>query len=278
MWDRNPELVPPVAWVIRGHSREAHPRPGCGNSTLVLEMDRIPVGPPGERRRSTIEGIIAGTLQPERTRRHICEMAEFNELLREIWTERLPRLPAAKREELAKISVPIYFCPHVNGLEATPNFRPSLPGERVVRYELSELVGKGSFASVYRASHVENGRPACVKVINPDKDSFEAGLGEIRILSLVLKHDPEGRRALVDGNARSRGVSRLSRKEVHTFVVITREVYCVGGQATKRKTCTVQHPSFSWWWPSKRALFLLRVLDLESQWVWRVALGVRAGT
>ena len=106
-------------------------------------------------------------------------------------------MPAAKREELAKISVPIYFCPHVNGLEATPNFRPSLPGERVVRYELSELVGKGSFASVYRASHVENGRPACVKVINPDKDSFEAGLGEIRILSLVLKHDPEGRRALV---------------------------------------------------------------------------------
>jgi hypothetical protein len=98
VWDRNPELIPPVAWVVRGHSREAKPRPGCGNSTLLLELERIPIGPPGERRRSAIERVIGGP-PPERAQRHITEMAEFTELLPEIWDQRIPQLPAAQREE-----------------------------------------------------------------------------------------------------------------------------------------------------------------------------------
>ena len=97
VWDRDPALVPPVAWVVRGHSREARPRAGCGDSTIVLELERISVGPPGERRRSELEAVIA--LPPtERSRRHISEMAEFTELLREIWEERRPRLTTAQRE------------------------------------------------------------------------------------------------------------------------------------------------------------------------------------
>jgi hypothetical protein len=97
VWDRNLGLVPPVAWVVRGHSREAQPRPGCGNCTVVLELERIPIGPPGERRRSVIEGVIGGP-PPERAQRHITEMAEFTVLLPEIWV-RMPQLPEARREE-----------------------------------------------------------------------------------------------------------------------------------------------------------------------------------
>ena len=88
VWDRNPELVPPVAWVIRGHTREDAPRPGCGNSTLLLELERIPVGASGERRRSVLEGVVAGSPPERGVRRHISEMAEFTELLPEIWDER----------------------------------------------------------------------------------------------------------------------------------------------------------------------------------------------
>ena len=99
VWDRNPELVPPVAWVIRGHTREDAPRPGCGNSTLLLELDRIRVGPSGERRRSVLEGVVAGSPPERGVRRHISEMAEFTELLPEIWDERRPLLSAAQRDE-----------------------------------------------------------------------------------------------------------------------------------------------------------------------------------
>ena len=88
VWDRNPVLVPPVAWVIRGHTREDAPRPGCGNSTLLLELERIPVGASGERRRSVLEGVVAGSPPERGVRRHISEMAEFTELLPEIWDER----------------------------------------------------------------------------------------------------------------------------------------------------------------------------------------------
>ena len=98
VWDRNLELVPPVAWVVRGHHREAQPRPDSGNNNLVLKLERVPVGPPGERRRNELEKTIGGP-PPERAERHITEMAEFTELLREIWDERRPQLPAAQREE-----------------------------------------------------------------------------------------------------------------------------------------------------------------------------------
>ena len=99
VWDRNLELIPPVAYVLRGHRREAQPRPNCvTNSTLVLELERVPVGPPSERRRSELEKAIAGP-PSEHTERHISEVAEFTELLDEIWDERRPRLPVAQREE-----------------------------------------------------------------------------------------------------------------------------------------------------------------------------------
>jgi len=105
-------------------------------------------------------------------------------------------MSSAMREELAQISVPIFFCPHLNGLEPTAELRPKV-GERIVKYELREAVGQGSFATVYRANHVETGRPACIKILAHDKDAFEAGLGEIRTHSLIIKHDPECRHALV---------------------------------------------------------------------------------
>ena len=99
VWDRNPELVPPVAWVIRGHTREDAPRPGCGSSTLLLELDRVAVGPSGDRRRSVLEGVVAGSPTERSVRRHVSEMAEFTELLPEIWDERRPRLSTEQRDE-----------------------------------------------------------------------------------------------------------------------------------------------------------------------------------
>ena len=119
VWDRN--LMTPVAWVVRGHTREIQPRPNIScESTIVLRLERITVGPGGERLRSELErsGVMPAA---ECVERHISEMAEFTELLPEIWTRRLSLPPSERQETEAVVRAALIqrlkLAPHLSAAE-----------------------------------------------------------------------------------------------------------------------------------------------------------------
>ena len=98
VWDRNPDLLPPVAWMIVNHTRVSG-RSGGGGGDIILELERIPVGPPGERRAAELLRVIDGTTK-QLAQRRISEMAAFSELVREIWHQRRAQLPLDGRMEI----------------------------------------------------------------------------------------------------------------------------------------------------------------------------------
>lgn len=80
---------------------------------------------------------------------------------------------------------------------AHPNSPPktrlvaSLSTPNVLRsagYRLCEIIGKGSFASVYRSEHVETGRVVAVKSCDKTKQNAKRRCMEIKTLKLVCHH------------------------------------------------------------------------------------------
>ena len=60
------------------------------------------------------------------------------------------------------------------------------------RYRVVALIGKGSFSRVVQCYDHQAGRSVSVKVLHNDKDCIDQGIGEIRLLSLIAKRDPNG--------------------------------------------------------------------------------------
>lgn len=79
-----------------------------------------------------------------------------------------------------------------NGLE---DERELLVEEGVIiagRYRVVASIGKGSFSRVFQCVDLRYNRLVALKVIRNNKDCFDAALGEIKILAMIMKHDPEG--------------------------------------------------------------------------------------
>jgi len=100
-------------------------------------------------------------------------------------------------ETLAHISLPLLYNPHVNGLEDQPEL--SLPVGALIagRYRVAANIGKGSFSKVYQCHDLHCRRMVSVKVLRNDKDCLDAGLGEVRVLALIARQDPEGAHKLL---------------------------------------------------------------------------------
>jgi len=106
-------------------------------------------------------------------------------------------MPAHLRRQLARISIPFVFCPHLNGMEASATFLP-VHGELVAHdYEVDGIIGRGSFSTVFKATSLDYQRPVSLKILRNEKDCFDAGLGEVRIHSLIIRNDPHSRRHLL---------------------------------------------------------------------------------
>ena len=83
VWERASALESPTAMVVRGCA------PGQEDCTeRILHVERLRVGPCSERRRSAIERVLAASAS-ECESRAVSELAEFGELLAEIWARRL---------------------------------------------------------------------------------------------------------------------------------------------------------------------------------------------
>jgi len=106
-----------------------------------------------------------------------------------------PKMRSQHEADLACVSLPVIFNPHVNGLEDDSEVQIDVNTVIIGRYRVIALIGKGSFSRVFQCLDLESHRMVSVKVIRNEKDCFDAGLGEIKVLSLLAKHDPNGQLA-----------------------------------------------------------------------------------
>ena len=113
-----------------------------------------------------------------------------------IFHEGTPRedVPSAR---LARISVPYIFDPAKNGLESSPELTIGAGDVVANEYEIHSPIGNGSFSSVFCAMSKTHGRPVSVKILKNTKDTFDAGLGEVRVLAMLAKADPHNEHALL---------------------------------------------------------------------------------
>lgn len=73
------------------------------------------------------------------------------------------------------------------GLEPSLDFKVDENTVVAGRYKIVELLGTSTFSKVFRATdlHDENGGSVAIKIINNTKESFDAGLDEVRLLRAI---------------------------------------------------------------------------------------------
>jgi len=98
---------------------------------------------------------------------------------------------------LAKISVPYIFDQAKNGMEDSRDLTISAGDVIANEFEIHAPIGNGSFSAVFSAKSQTHGRAVSVKILNNDKETFDAGLGEVRILAMIAKADPHNEHALL---------------------------------------------------------------------------------
>ena len=108
-----------------------------------------------------------------------------------VFREGIP-LTEAQSREVQTLLLPLLYNPHIRGLEDSPEL--ILDENTVIagRYRIVALIGKGSFSRVVQCYDLKAGRSVSVKVLHNDKDCIDQGIGEIRLLSLIAKRDPNG--------------------------------------------------------------------------------------
>ena len=98
---------------------------------------------------------------------------------------------------LAHVSLPLLYNPLVNGLEVSCEVALPVGSDIAGRYRVTANIGRGSFSKVYQCHDRHTERMVSVKVLRNDKDCFDAGLGEVRVLSLITQRDPLGQRQVL---------------------------------------------------------------------------------
>ena len=91
------------------------------------------------------------------------------------------------------ISLPLVYNPLRNALEEVSELSIEIDAIIVGRYKVMAMIGKGTFSRVFQCLDLKLDRLVSIKVIRNDKDCFDAGLGELRVLSLLSKQDPHAR-------------------------------------------------------------------------------------
>ena len=95
------------------------------------------------------------------------------------------------------MSVPYIFDPATNGVEPSRELNMGAGDVIANEYEIHSPIGKGSFSTVFYAKSKTHARPVSVKILRNDKETFDAGLSEVRILAMIAKADPDNERALL---------------------------------------------------------------------------------
>ena len=108
-----------------------------------------------------------------------------------------PAMSDAEAANLAHVSLPILYNPHVNGLEDARELPVAVGTLLIGRYRVVAVIGKGSFSRVFQCLDLRQKCMVSIKVLRNDKDCLDAGLGEVKVLALLARHDPFGDQQLV---------------------------------------------------------------------------------
>ena len=111
-----------------------------------------------------------------------------------------PIMSPEQEKELMMIQLPVCFNPNINSLEEAREFAIP-PGSFVAgRYRAIKAAGRGTFSSFYQCvdHHATGRRPKVgVKILKNTKDSFDTGLGEVRMLARIKERDPSNQHHLL---------------------------------------------------------------------------------
>jgi len=99
--------------------------------------------------------------------------------------------------ENAHLALPILYNPNVNGLEDARELPVGVGTLLIGRYRVVAVIGKGSFSRVYQCLDLRTKSMVSIKVLRNDKDCLDAGLGEVKVLAHLARHDPFGEAPLV---------------------------------------------------------------------------------
>ena len=121
---------------------------------------------------------------------------EGNPMHRVIFHDSLSASQVTK-EKLAHVALPMLYNPNFNGLEDRRDL--ALPVGEVIanRYRVEAVLGKGSFSTVVKCHDLTNDKLVGIKVLLNNKECFDAGLGEVRVLAHLMKKDPQGEQPIV---------------------------------------------------------------------------------
>jgi len=108
-----------------------------------------------------------------------------------------PSMNDSEAFKVAHVSLPVLYNPNVNGLEDARELLVAVGTILVGRYRVVAVIGKGSFSRVFQCLDLRLKVMVSVKVLRNDKDCLDAGLGEVKILALLAKHNQNGERPLV---------------------------------------------------------------------------------
>jgi len=106
-------------------------------------------------------------------------------------------LTPEKAQDLAHISLPLIYNPHLNGLEDSSELPLKLGMVIAQRYRVVAHIGKGSFSRVVQCLDLQVKLMVSVKVLRNDKDCIDQGLGEMRLLARLSSGDPNGEQHIV---------------------------------------------------------------------------------
>jgi len=103
----------------------------------------------------------------------------------------------ANRARLARISVPYIFDRATNGMEGSRELTIGVGDVIANEYQIHSSIGHGTFSAVFCAKSQTHDRAVSVKILSNEKETFDMGLAEVRVLAMLAKADPHNEHALL---------------------------------------------------------------------------------
>ena len=166
-------------WAPRTTTRPPSSPAPANDDAGVIYMPR--------RERVRVDDDEADDLRERHGTRTPQQRAVFHECL---------AIPDDHGETIEEMSLPMMIVPHFNGLEMDAELHVDVGDLLAARYRAVASLGRGAFSKVYQCVDLKYQRMVAVKVVRNGKDELDAGLGEVRALALINRHDPNAEQPL----------------------------------------------------------------------------------
>jgi hypothetical protein len=93
-------------------------------------------------------------------------------------------------ETFETIQLPFISAPMRSSLEESVNYPIEVGGVVAGRYRIVDYLGQGVFSRAVQCIDLQSGQLVCLKITRNNKDFFDMGLMEVKVLKLLNEHDP----------------------------------------------------------------------------------------